>query len=542
MIACSDMTLLSRFYGAENGLNLQSDKHNVLEHILEGAARIDAKESVFYLWSYYKKTPRFYILCDDQILLSHVSLWLSSALGTARSNAVRLQVRSDVRYEQVLYERYPHGVLCIEQLPPEGIEYRDLGEAVSSSSTDLVKHDKDFIEARIKQTLLRCKLRPNLKMNTKRPLGRLLRDFLLACNSNDVPRAQSAYWEICERQLLEQRNLLALELQIYAANAEWARIIEHRDLSWVLKGVISKRVTELLLEAFANLSQIDIEKIDQNNWVLVKEKVQDFQGFFSRKPNLPNAVGSKRYWQYWAILASILGYEIEQHLPSWIDRDWVRELELLCKSRNDGASEDLAVVESSQLTKLLELPKNLSNAMTVIEYASRCYEFELPSLLAWLFSLPQEYRDTLSRHPLLSSRWASWQLLYLDSSNGNTNAESFWCDWFDGKNTQFWFDEDVAREQIATGINFDLIANAIRHSKRPELTVDRLPIFLSWMVEQGATGNPQLWLLLAQLITSGENVSWGDNVLLEKVENLFCQTDPTHHERLAMIKVLENKP
>lgn len=55
MIVCSDMTLLRRFYGSENGLKLSSERESVLEHIAQGAKRIDAREAVFYLSAYYQK-------------------------------------------------------------------------------------------------------------------------------------------------------------------------------------------------------------------------------------------------------------------------------------------------------------------------------------------------------------------------------------------------------------------------------------------------------------------------------------------------------
>ncbi|MFA0415280.1 hypothetical protein AB4520_16000 [Vibrio renipiscarius] len=542
MIVCSDMTLLRRFHGSENGLNLSSERASVLEHIAQGAKRIDAREAVFYLSAYYQKSVRYYVVCSDPLLMSHLSLWLNSALGTARNYVVRTQTQSELNYEQVLYERYPHGVLCIEQLPTDAIQFRaELNtELELDDPFTKLKSDKAFIERRIEQTLCRWKQQPLIKQTVKRPLGRLLRDLLLACEDRQLQLAQNTYWEIRERQLLEQRNLIAVELQVHAAGEQWSRIVTHSELDWLLQGMVSKRVNEIVLETFARHLHLDIENLSALNWVALAERVVDQQGFFLRCPNLANVASNQRYWQYWAVFATALGYDVEPYLPRWMDTAWVEQLRQ-CRSQLFAVNAmSLAEVESSPLDNLLVQAKTLENAMQVVEYALRCFEHELPSLLSWLFALPVEQQHTLSQLPLLSARWAQWQLTHAITVDHTVDAQTFWCEWFSGQHAQFWVNEDSAREQSAQDVDFHAIANAIRTTLQAERARDRLPTFMAWMREHTVLGTPDLWLEINSLIALDGSKSWGSYLLLSQAVTgaLHCGLDEDQFAALLDTLVL----
>ncbi|HAV6897851.1 TPA: hypothetical protein RQJ54_001503 [Vibrio vulnificus] len=520
MIVCSDMTLLRRFYGSENGLNLSSERASVLEHIAQGAKRIDAREAVFYLSAYYQKSIRYYVVCSDPLLMSHLSLWLNSALGTARNYVVRTQTQSELNYEQVLYESYPHGVLCIEQLPTDAIQFR--AELELDDPLAKLKSDKAFIERRIEQTLCRLKQQPLIKQTVKRPLGRLLRDLLLACEERQLQLAQNTYWEIRERQLLEQRNLIAVELQVHAAGEQWSRIVSHSELDWLLQGMVSKRVNEIVLEAFARHLDLDIENLSALNWGALTERLLDQQGFFLRRPNLANSPINAHYWQYWAVFATALGYDVVPVLPEWLDSDWVA---LLVEARAqvfDVNSVVLSAVETSPMNHLLAQSKTLENAMQVVEYTLHCYAHELPNLLSWLFSLSAADQKILSSNPLISKRWSEWEYRLSTTCWQKQSPQSFWCRWFNGDSVEFWLDEDMTNQQLIGQVDFSDLTRVIHAVNKVELILDRLPIFLNWMNEQQALGTPEFWLELIKIILL-EELTWCNQILFEKVVNSYSK-------------------
>ncbi|MDF5542891.1 hypothetical protein P3707_18425 [Vibrio parahaemolyticus] len=520
MIVCSDMTLLRRFYGSENGLNLSSERASVLEHIAQGAKRIDAREAVFYLSAYYQKSIRYYVVCSDPLLMSHLSLWLNSALGTARNYVVRTQTQSELNYEQVLYESYPHGVLCIEQLPTDAIQFR--AELELDDPLAKLKSDKAFIERRIEQTLCRLKQQPLIKQTVRRPLGRLLRDLLLACEERQLQLAQNTYWEIRERQLLEQRNLIAVELQVHAAGEQWSRIVSHSELDWLLQGMVSKRVNEIVLEAFARHLDLDIENLSALNWGALTERLLDQQGFFLRRPNLANSPINAHYWQYWAVFATALGYDVVPVLPEWLDSDWVA---LLVEARAqvfDVNSVVLSAVETSPMNHLLAQSKTLENAMQVVEYTLHCYAHELPNLLSWLFSLSAADQKILSSNPLISKRWSEWEYRLSTTCWQKQSPQSFWCRWFNGDSVEFWLDEDMTNQQLIGQVDFSDLTRVIHAVNKVELILDRLPIFLNWMNEQQALGTPEFWLELIKIILL-EELTWCNQILFEKVVNSYSK-------------------
>ncbi|MEZ9119294.1 hypothetical protein [Vibrio cyclitrophicus] len=524
MIVCSDMTLLRRFYGSENGLNLSSERASVLEHIAQGAKRIDAREAVFYLSAYYQKSVRYYVVCSDPLLMSHLSLWLNSALGTARNYVVRTQTQSELNYEQVLYERYPHGVLCIEQLPVDAIQFR--AELNAESKLDdpfaKLKSDKAFIERRIEQTLWRWKQQPLINQTVKRPLGRLLRDLLLACEERQLQLAQNTYWEIRERQLLEQRNLIAVELQVHAAGEQWSRIVTHSELDWLLQGMVSKRVNEIVLEAFARHLHLDVENLSVLNWVALAERLLDQQGFFLRRPNLANSPINAHYWQYWAVFATALGHNVETVLPEWLDSAWVARLVEARAQLFEVNPAALTNVETSPINQLLAQSKTLENAMQVVEYALRCYEHELPNLISWLFSLSAEDQKILSSTPLLSKRWSEWEHRLSTTCWQKESPQSFWRRWFNEDSVEFWLDEDITNQQLIGQVDFSELTRVIHEVNKAELILDRLPIFLNWMNEQKAPGTSEFWLELVKVILL-EELTWCNQILLEKVVNSYSK-------------------
>ncbi|MCG9751351.1 hypothetical protein L1D54_12730 [Vibrio brasiliensis] len=524
MIVCSDMVLLRRFYSSENGLNLSSERDSVLHYIAQGAKQIDAREVVFYLSAYYQNTVRYYVLCDDSLLMSHLALWLNSALGTARNCVIRIQTHSELNYEQVLYERYPHGVLCIDQLPTDAIQFRaELdGDSPSDAPITKLKSDKTFIEGRIEQTLGRWKQRPLFNQSAKRPLGRLLRELLLACDERQLQMAQNTYWEIRERQLLEQRNLIAIELQVHAAGEQWSRIVAHHELGWLLQGVVSKRVNEMVLEAFARHLHLQVEQLETLNWVALAERLMDQQGFFLRYPNLVNTPSNAHYWQYWAVFATALGCNVVPALPEWLDSAWVARLVEARAQMFDVNPAAFTDVETSPINQLLTQTKTLENAMQVVEYALRCYEHELPSLLSWLFSLPAEDREILSSHPLLSKCWSEWEYRLSITCWQNESPQSFWCRWFNGDSVEFWLDEDIIYQQLIGQVDFSELTRVIHTVNKSELILDRLPIFLNWMSEQKALGTSEFWLELIKVILL-EELTWCNQVLLEKVVNKYSK-------------------
>jgi hypothetical protein len=524
MIVCSDMTLLRRFYGSENGLNLSSERASVLDHIAQGAGRIDASEAVFYLSAYYQKSVRYYVVCSDPLLMSHLSLWLNSALGTARNYVVRTQTQSELNYEQVLYERYPHGVLCIEQLPVDAIQFR--AELNTESKLDdpfaKLKSDKAFIERRIEQTLWRWKQQPLINQTVKRPLGRLLRDLLLACEERQLQLAQNTYWEIRERQLLEQRNLIAVELQVHAAGEQWSRIVTHSELDWLLQGMVSKRVNEIVLEAFARHLHLDVENLSVLNWVALAERLLDQQGFFLRCPNLANSPINAHYWQYWAVFATALGHNVEPVLPEWLDSAWVARLVEARAQLFEVNPAALTNVETSPINQLLAQSKTLENAMQVVEYALRCYEHELPNLISWLFSLSAEDQKILSSNPLLSKRWSEWEHRLSTTCWQKESPQSFWRRWFNEDSIEFWLDEDITNQQLIGQVDFSELTRVIHAVNKAELILDRLPIFLNWMNEQKAPGTSEFWLELVKVILL-EELTWCNQILLEKVVNSYSK-------------------
>lgn len=542
MVVCSDMTLLTRFFGGENGLNLSSEKANVQEYVEQEAKRIDKREPILYLTAYYQKHLHYYVMCDDPLLLSQLSLWLTSALGTARNSAVRIQKCSDVGYEQILYERYPHGVLYITQFSPEQVTYR-LNVNANADTQQLLQCDKAFIHHHIESTLLRYGKRPNLDNCRKRPLGRILRDFYLACDLKENQLAQNLYKEICPQGVLDRRNMITLEFQVHAVSEQWHRIVSHPDLELMVRGVISKRVTELVLKAYAKEHEINIDEFSKINWLTLKENLIDLQDFFLRKPNLNQQEGSKVYWQYWAIFACALNGDFLAYLPANIVEQWGKQLKIPFLTGNEMPKNRSSIAESP-IEHLLAMPKTEEGAMKVIEYTSKCFEHELFDLLAWLFSLPSDIQVSLKQNVLILKRWQELEIRYYQLkteivTSGHLTEEK-WSEWFTKPTRQLEISYEYFRCWCVDDINFKAISASVLTTNHSEHVLNSLPYFFRWIEENRLNGISELWLNISKLIVNNIDLSWSDYEFLKRSINYFHNTPYTSEQLLELKHILNN--
>ncbi len=531
MKCTSNEELLQAFFSAENQIKFDSQLVSDVNRVETARKLLNASTEIKHLTGSDGSYVRDYLFCDDFVLTNQLIQWVQHSLGTSHTELPELYVAPKLTYETELLKRYQHGVVVLKRRNP-------LPNFALNSQAP-VEH---YVESMITRVLNSFNRRPVLESKVARPLGQILRDFFWSCNQHDGKQAHAFFQEIKNQELLDHRNLLSLELQVYEAGYEWHKITSHPQLEYLLSGVVAQKVVELVLKAHLENQGINTEELNSVNWNALEEALVDHQSFFRRKPILEEDTSSSVYlWKAWAILAFALNIqEFEEHLPECVPQAWVQQL--LSIDRNAESTSELV---ESQVVKLIALECNLENAVKVLEYGETCFEGEIKPLVEWLFELPQFVVRQIKSNKVLRGIFNKMEDIYYDqfpvalsdenglipqeytaddfdqdTSKAETSADrgsakiahtdnhiETWSDWFSGRDKVLTISYDYFRDWPIDRFDDDAVLQAIEDTVDAEVIRNVLPHFIKWTDEREVTPNAPLWIALLELIAIDERKS-----------------------------------
>ncbi|UPQ87049.1 protein DpdD [Vibrio sinaloensis] len=531
MKCTSNEDLLQAFFSAENQVKFNSQLVSDVHSVETARKSLNASTDIKHLVGNDGSNVRDYLFCDDFVLTNQLIQWVQHSLGTSHTEIPELYVTPKLNYETELLKRYQHGVVVVKRRNP-------LPNLVVNSQEPVER----YVESVITRMLNSFNRRPALENKVLRPLGRILRDFFWSCNQHDGKQAHAFFQEIKNQELLDHRNLLSLELQVYEAGYEWHKITSHPQLEHLLSGVVSQKVVELVLKAHLENQGINTEELNSVNWNALEEALVDHQSFFRRKPMLGEDRPSSVYlWKAWAILAFALNIQgFAEHLPECVSQAWVQQL--LSIDRNAEFTRELV---ESQVVKLIALECNLDNAVKVLEYGETCFEGEIKPLVEWLFELPNLVVRQIKSNKVLRGIFNQMEDIYYDqfpvtqsddsgltpqehtvgdldqdTSNVETTVDrgsakvahtdnhiETWSDWFSGRDKVLTISYDYFRDWPIDRFDGDAVLQAVEDTVDAEVIRNVLPHFIKWVDEREVTPNAPLWIALLELIAIDERKS-----------------------------------
>ena len=276
MTGYSNEGVLQNFFSSENKIQYANTSSNSIKKVSAARESLNSSSRMKYMVSYDGSLIRHYVFCDDLLLMSQIKEWMNRSLGTSHTYLTEMRTTAQFKYEKSLLSRYKDGVIVVTQMPPSNIF---VGQRNKQDSI-LLQEDNTYIDTVIKRTIEALNRRPTLEVIRSRPLGRILRDFYWSCNQNDGKKAFEFFEEIKKQELLDYRNITSIELQAYEAASDWDKIISHHQLGHLLCGVVSLKVTELVLKAHLQVKGINVDEVNKINWYELADSIIDHQDFF----------------------------------------------------------------------------------------------------------------------------------------------------------------------------------------------------------------------------------------------------------------------
>ncbi|MFH6910050.1 hypothetical protein LGV68_13520 [Vibrio sp. LQ2] len=531
MKCTSNEDLLQAFFSAENQIKFDSQLVSDVNSVETARKLLNASTEIKHLTGSDGSYVRDYLFCDDFVLTDQLIQWAQHSLGTSHTELPELYVAPKLTYETELLKRYQHGVVVVKRRNP-------LPNLALNSQEPV----ETYVESVITRLINSFNRRPVLESKVIRPLGRILRDFFWSCNQHDGKQANTFFQEVKNQELLDHRNLLSLELQVYEAGYEWDKIISHPQLEHLLAGVVAQKVVELVLKAHIENHGINTENLNLVNWKALEEALLDHQSFFRRKPMLEEDTPYSVYlWKAWAILAFALNIQgFAEQLPECVPQAWVQQLLSI-----DRSAEPTSELVESQVVKLVALECNLKNAVKVLEYGETCFEGEIKPLVEWLFELPHPVVRQIKSNKVLRGIFNQMEDIYYDQFPVTQSDEDrlipqqhtaddldqdiskveapvgrgtakvahtynhieTWSDWFSAQDKVLTISYDYFRDWTIDRFDGDAVLQAIEDTIDAEVIRNVLPHFIKWVDEREVTPNAPLWIALLELIAIDERKS-----------------------------------
>lgn len=426
------------------------------------------------------KTLWFYAAAEDAAGLKELRTVLKSALGSA-DTYIDLPVtrRPTSHAGKVLLARAEAGV----------IEFTLLDSADKTAQ-------KRVFET-LAMVLVLYQQRPMLTQGVRRPDGRVLRDFLVACQRHEGRLARGCLQELREHGRFSPRNLLALELMALAAERRWQDILGHARLNELISGRLSQRILRLLLRALGHeclnplLAVEGFMKLDADRG---QAHIRGLQVLFQRVPELPATAAFSMDWQLWLVGAVLCGYQpLPAILPECVDAHWFRQLQ----SWAQGGKADRQEIRPP--ATVAGVPENYAQARTHITALLTADPATLIVLLEQLEQMPNTLRYQVAASVPLYSLWQRCLQEQQVQLSG-------WQDWLD----RFTSLEDAPQcQQLALQLltqsdnwpresfveaDFLRVLQAGLNVPQQRVLRQALPVLLPWLEERGVTVRAECWL------------------------------------------------
>jgi hypothetical protein len=329
----------------------------------------------------------FFVLGNNGRELGELKNIVSAYLGTVRTILdPHIYKHSDDFTEIVLLKKFPQGFFKLN-IP---VELSGLDDKTAVYSI------MDTLNAVVDQ----FSSRPTHTKVLPRPIGRILRDFFIACEHHDAKGAKKFFEEAESSRAISIRNLLSLELQVHSVSSDWNSLLNHPHLSEVLSCRISGVITGLMLEAVQRV-YLPSDRPDDYNVPEVRENLAGLSPLFNRLPSIQKDSGNLVHWRIWAIGAASYGFPhlIEQLPSERLGEDWITRLRQWAEIGSEN------IPKRKPLLSALDAEPTATNATTLLEHTLSLGADECQKIYERLSGYPLEVIQEIQSHRTLDIVW-----------------------------------------------------------------------------------------------------------------------------------------
>lgn len=292
----------------------------------------------------------FYAADQDHRSLEELRLVLSAFLGSVDTCFDEGLINtSNNQAEKALLEHAPAGFIRIK-----------LRDGLSANK-------KDQVFTLLAEVLELYRQRPSLLIPVKRPVGSVLRDFILACRISDEHKIWKFYSELKDSERFNTVNLLSLELQALFAAHRYSEMLNHNRLPSLLKGRPPLRLLRLLLEALENLGLGQLsenESISKLNHHEATVLCSPVRLLFLKVPLFESNNIFIHYWKLWITGAIALGYlQNLKYVKNILESEFIESILIWAEFDKDTLDDtaDVNLISKYELSSSLDV-KNLLDA------------------------------------------------------------------------------------------------------------------------------------------------------------------------------------
>ena len=514
---------LNGFFSNDNQINFDKPNANSLLNSISPLflKAIDSlnSENPFFLASYSDDRLFFYGFAPSKKQLLELKNSLYFALGTPHNSTHKIITSPDLGFETEPLKIFHDGIIKFEFY---------FSKNHNQNQTNI-----NYVVTTLGQIHKRFEQRPILNIDTKRPVGRILRDFFISLDHKDADFIDEYKEELKHAQGLSHRNFVGIELQAYAAKEEWGKVFEHPSFRDYINGIIPSKIYLIIIEGLSKIFNIDLENLTDVDLGDVLTKLDPYAPLLLNKASIPINQSFESQWKHWAIFNLLLGAkDVKQILPNFIDEAW---FDLAYKQIQASHVEmELREAFSSELKALIKNDKTLDSATKLLDYSNNAPSTEIPEIVDWLNELPSKVIKQVKSVGPLRQRWNQLEDFIFDSEqiqddaeNSQTetkmSAQATWNDWFCG-NTEI--STDVLLESDESGFEISLITERTKESSDSEKIRNITPTLLQWIQNKNKKTNASFWLALIELISIDDQTSSGTILLLKEL--IFNLLDVPH--------------
>lgn len=426
----------------------------------------------------------FYAAGQDHRSLEELRLVLSAFLGSVDTYFDEGLINtSNNQAEKALLEYAPAGFLRIK--------LRDT----------LNENKKNKVFETLATVLELYKQRPSLLIPVKRPVGSVLRDFILACRLSDAHKIWFFYTELKDSERFNTVNLLSLELQALFASRRYSEMLNHSRLPSLLKGRPPLRLLRLLLEALEalGLGQLsengEVSKLSQKEIIALCDPVRFL---FLKVPLFGSDKFFISYWKLWITGAIYLGYvQNIKYVKDVVDFIYIEKI--LNWVEVDRGSldyiEKVDLIAQHKVSSSLDVKNLLDQSLDVSL-------IDLKSIWEKIQTSPPEIIKRVNSFPALE---AIIEELNIRFSKEQAGGWSYWFTQLGNEKNNIDILEEAHKHcenwTVETFKQKDLL-ECIKKGSVTEYTVLRntLPLILDWLETRDVYCDGIVWLELLELL------------------------------------------
>jgi len=383
-------SVLKNFYRNENRITPSSIWSSKIE---EARENLHNPSKIHYLLGYPQDAePTFYIFCETVELMEHTKDWLNCALPKFYCQYARPCKEAQFQFESSLLEYSPHGFLKV------AIWSQQRTGANTEEYRKFIKDAVSVCQLSMNSMIQRYHDSPNIRKESDKPIGMLIKAFMLAYQDNDLEKMAELYNEIVIREDIERRNKDTLKFMRLEKEQKWEAIIDlahERNVSaqMVSSGVTIAIINALLFTSCENMQRLDAFEI---NWPNLYVGAQEFSPLLIKTPIFE----SEMEWRLWAMVAHAINIEdIKEIVANHVEKAWLDKL---------MAQDTTLNAEQLQLNEAIDLSQfkyDEPSITIVLSYAQTCHESEVINIYEWVEGTPLPVKMAMKSQPSIARMW-----------------------------------------------------------------------------------------------------------------------------------------